>query len=198
VAVGRGQEALADDAAERLGHAGADLRLLRRREDVEQAVERRGGVAGVHRADDEVAGLGGADGHLDRLEVAELADDDDVGVLAEGALERGEEGLGVRADLALGDVAALGGLHDLDGVLDRDDVVGRAVSLRSRDHGGEGGGLAGTDRAGDEDEAVVVGEELAERLEVGAAELGRACGPCRAPCGRSPAAPFLWNIRLTR
>jgi hypothetical protein len=34
----------------------------------------------------------GADGHLDRLEVAEFADDDDVGVLAEGALERGGEG----------------------------------------------------------------------------------------------------------
>jgi hypothetical protein len=78
------------------GHAGADLRLLRRREDVEQAVERGGGVAGVHGADDEVAGLGGADGHLDRLEVAQFADDDHVGVLAEGALEGGGERLRVR------------------------------------------------------------------------------------------------------
>jgi hypothetical protein len=56
-AVAGGQQALADDAAQALGDAGADLRLLGGREDVEQAVERGGGVARVHGADDEVAGL---------------------------------------------------------------------------------------------------------------------------------------------
>ena len=82
---------LADNATKALGHAGADLRLLGRGEDVEEPVQRRGGIAGVHRADDKVAGLGGADGHLNGLQVAELANHDYVGVLAQGALERGEE-----------------------------------------------------------------------------------------------------------
>jgi len=124
----------------------------------------------VHGGDHEVAGLGGADRHLDRLEVAQLADDDDVGILAQGAFERGGEGLGVGADLALGDVAADGGLHDLDGVLDRDDVV-LAFLVQLGDERGEGGGLARADRAGDEDEAVVVGEQFADRLEVAQAEV---------------------------
>jgi hypothetical protein len=66
------------------------------------------------------------------------------------------------------------------------------------DHGGEGGGLAGADRAGDEDEAVVVGEELADGLEVAQAEVVELGDAWRGPCGRQPAAPFLWNIRLTR
>ena len=45
------------------------------------------------------------------------------GILAQRALERREERLGVVADLALGDAAALRLLHHLDRVLDRDDVV---------------------------------------------------------------------------
>ena len=165
------EEALADDAAETLGDAGANLRLLRRRKHVEQAVEGRGGVAGVHCADDEVARLGGADRHLDGLEVAEFADDDDVGVFAEGPFEGGGEGAGVWADFALGDVAALGEVDDFDGVFDGDDVVGAGL-VEVGDHRGEGGGLAGADGAGDENEAVVVGEEFVEGRDVlGVAEV---------------------------
>jgi len=72
----------------------------------------------------------------------------------------------VRADFALRDVAAFGGLHDLDGVFDGDDVI-LARLVEPGDERGEGGGLAGADGAGDEDEAVVIGEELLDRLEVG-------------------------------
>jgi hypothetical protein len=165
-----GEEALAENAAEARGDARAYLRLLGRGEDVEEAVQGHGGVAGVHGADDEVAGLGGADGHLDGLEVAKFADDDDVGVFAEGAREGGGEGAGVEADLALGDVAAGGGLDDLYGVLAGDDVV-VANGVELVDEGGEGGGLAGADGAGGEEEAVVVGEKLADGVEVAQAEL---------------------------
>ena len=169
-AVGCGEEPLAEDAAETFGDGGADLGLLRRWEDVEQTVERGGGVAGVHGADDEVAGFGGGDGHLDGFEVAEFADDDDVGVFAEGALEGGGEGGGVGADLALGEVAAEGGLDDFDGVLDGDDVV-LAGFVEGGDEGGEGGGFAGAGGAGDEDEPVVVAEEFLDGDEVAQAEF---------------------------
>ena len=73
--------------------------------------------------EDEVAGLGRGQRGRDRLEVAHLAEEDHVGVLAERAAERiGEPGR-VAADLALVDDAALVLVQELDRVLDRDDVV---------------------------------------------------------------------------
>jgi hypothetical protein len=67
---------------------------------------------------------------VDRLEVAHLADEDHVGVLAQGALDAGREGRRVRADLALVDDAALVRVQELDRVLDGEDVVvARAVDL---------------------------------------------------------------------
>ena len=70
---------------------------------VDDAGDRLGRVEGVQRAHDEMAGLGGEDRGLDRLEVAHLADEDDVGVLAQRAAERVGEAARVVADLALVD-----------------------------------------------------------------------------------------------
>ena len=47
-----------------------------------------GRVERVERRHDEVAGLGRVERGLDRLEVAHLADEDDVGILAQGGAER--------------------------------------------------------------------------------------------------------------
>ena len=58
-------------------------------------------------AEHQVAGLGGGERERDGLEVAQLADGDDVGVLAQGGAQRAGEGAGVAADLALVDHAAL-------------------------------------------------------------------------------------------
>ena len=49
----------------------------------------------------QVAGLGRRQRRLDRLEVAHLADEDHVGILAQGGAQRGGEAVGVDADLAL-------------------------------------------------------------------------------------------------
>ena len=59
----------------------------------------------MQRAQDEVAGLGGGQGGADRLLVAHLADEDDVGVLPQHVLERRAVVLGVEADLPLVDDA---------------------------------------------------------------------------------------------
>ena len=75
-------------------------------------------------AEDQRAHLGGGDGERDGLEVAHLADQDDVGVLAHGGAQRGAEALGVGAHLALREDAALVRVHELDRVLDGDDVLG--------------------------------------------------------------------------
>ncbi len=82
-AVGGGHELLGDHTFEGRGEHHPDLFLLLRGEDVDDAVDRLRCVLGVERAEDEVAGLGGRKGHRDGLEVAELADQDHVGILAQ-------------------------------------------------------------------------------------------------------------------
>jgi hypothetical protein len=74
---------------------GAHLPLLGGWEDVDDAVDGLRRVLGVERREDEVAGLGRGQGGPDRLHVAHLADEDHVGVLAQGGLEGHGEGLGV-------------------------------------------------------------------------------------------------------
>ena len=174
------QQPLADDAAQDAREDGADLLLLDRREELDHPADRLGGVDRVHRREDEVAGLGRLERRLGGLGVAELADQDHVGVLAQHAPDRGEERLGVEPDLALVDDAALVGVEDLDRVLDRDDVLApRAVDVV--DHRRERGRLARAGRAGDEHEAAMLLGQALRRLSAGAAvsKLGTSFGITR-------------------
>ena len=82
------QEPLADHAAEDAGEHGADLLLLRGREELDHPADGLGGVDRVQRREDEMAGLGGLQRGLRGLGVAQLADQDHVRVLAEHAAER--------------------------------------------------------------------------------------------------------------
>jgi hypothetical protein len=85
-------------------------------------VHRGGGVGGVQRRQDQVAGQGGLHGDASRLGVADLADEDDVGVLAEDRAEAvGEGDAGLLVDLDLVDR----GEDVLHRVLDRHDVAVR-------------------------------------------------------------------------
>ena len=77
----------------------------------------------MQRREHQVPGLGDRERRLDGLEVAHLADQDDVGVLAQHVLERLRERLGVGAQLALVDYALLVVVDVLDRVLDRHDVA---------------------------------------------------------------------------
>src|SRR5215207_147831 len=121
--VGGRQQLLGDDALEGDRQLRADLVLLRRRERVDDAVDGLRGVLGVQRREDQVAGLGRGERGLHRLQVAHLADEDHVGVLAERGLQRLAERLRVGAQLALVDDAALVTMQELDRVLDRHDVL---------------------------------------------------------------------------
>ena len=102
------QQPLADHAAEDAGEHGADLLLLRRREELDHPADGLGGVDRVQGREDEVARLGRLERGLRGLGVAELADQDRVRILAEHAAERLAEALGVEADLALVDDRASG------------------------------------------------------------------------------------------
>jgi hypothetical protein len=94
--------------------------------------------------------------------VSELADHDDVGVLAQRGLEGGGERRGVATDLALRDHGGVLGVDDLDRVLDGEDVD-RVGAVEEIDEGCERGGLAVAARAGDHDQALVVLGDLGER-----------------------------------
>ena len=158
----RDQE-LRDDRHEADGELHADLALLVGREGADHAVHRGGRSCGVEGAEDEVSGLGRGDRGAHRLEVAHFAHEDDVRVLAERAADGLGEARDVGADLALRDDGLLVRVVEFDRVLDRDDVAG-AVHVDEVEHRREGRRLAGAGRAGDEDEAAGLVEQLVDLL----------------------------------
>jgi hypothetical protein len=102
-----------------------------------------------------VSRLGRRQSGLDGLFVAHLSDEDDVGVLAQHASERALEGGGVHADFALVDRRAFIGVHELDGILDRDDVLGRGV-VHVVDHRRERRRLARAGRTREQNDAPLL------------------------------------------
>ena len=153
-AVGARQQALRDRRLEHRRELDAHLPLLVRREHRDDAVDRLGRVERVQRREDEVAGLGGVQRRLDRFEVAHFADEDDVGVLAQGGAQRVRERLRVDRDLALVDDRLVVAVQVLDRVLDRHHVrLARGVDVV--DHRGERGALAAAGRAGDQHQAAL-------------------------------------------
>ena len=83
--------------------------------ELDQARDRAGGVARVHGREHQVAGERRLHRHLRGLGVADLADHDDVGVLAQDRAQRGREG---DVDLALHLHLAEARVDHLDRVLD--------------------------------------------------------------------------------
>src|SRR5207249_869938 len=94
-------QALRDDALDDRGELIADLLLLKRRERAEDAVDGFRGVQGVEGREHEVAGFRRVERHRHGLRVAHLADQDDVGVLAERGPQRASEVRRIVADLTL-------------------------------------------------------------------------------------------------
>ena len=89
-------------------------------------------AVGVQRGKHQVAGLGELDAVLHGFAFADLADQDHVRRLAQRVLQRRVPGLGVHADFAVGDHAALVRMHVLDRVLDGDDVTAGIARCDSR------------------------------------------------------------------
>src|SRR5690606_15627594 len=83
--------------------------------------------------------------HADRLAVSELADQDHVRILAKGRAHAVREAADMRAELALNDLRALALVHELDRVLEADDVQG-PMRVDVIDHRRERRRLAGAGR----------------------------------------------------
>ena len=129
-AVGARHELLQDDGVEGEGELLADLRLLARREDVDDAVDCLRRVVGVQRRQHQVAGLRRGQRRRHGLQVAHLPHQQDVGVLAQRRPQRLREGAGVAPHLDVLDHRPARPVLVLDRVLDGEDVAGAgAVEL---------------------------------------------------------------------
>ena len=95
-AVGPWDEPLRDGGLEDTGELDANLLLLVRGENRDDAVDRLGGVQRMESREDQVSRLGRQEGGLDGLEVAHLADEDDVWILAQRATQCLRERAGIR------------------------------------------------------------------------------------------------------
>ena len=138
-------------ASNGFGELRADLRLLRGRKRVNDAVDRFGRARGVERAEDQVARLRSRQRELDRFQIAHFTHEDDVRIFAQRGLERIGEGEGVHAQFALVDETFFRLVNELDRVFDRDDVAFKGI-VEIVDHGGQGRRFAGTGRAGHENQ----------------------------------------------
>ena len=138
---------------------GPDLILLLLGENVDNPVDRALGRIRVQGAEDDVAGLGGGDGRLDRRQVSHLADEDDVRVHTEGPADGLGEIGDVDPDLALIHERLLMLVVILDRVFDRDDVPVHVV-VDPVDHARQARRLARPRRAGDEDQASGASDQL--------------------------------------
>ena len=88
------------------------------REEIDDAVQRLVRAVRVQRREAQVPRFGELDRVLDRVAIADLADQDHVRRLAQGVLQCVVPGLGVDADFALRNDAAFMGVHVLDRILD--------------------------------------------------------------------------------
>ena len=162
-AVGGRHEVLRDDALERRRELDAHLALLLGGEDVDDAVDRGRRALGVQRREHEVPGLGRGERGRDRLEVAHLADEDHVGVLAErGAQPLAEPGTSEPISRWL-TMQRWCQVQELDRVLDREDVLGRVV-VDLVDQRRERRRLARPGRAGHEHEPARLLAQIVEPL----------------------------------
>ena len=113
----------------------------------------------------------GLDRDLRRLAIADLADEDDVGILAHDGAQRGAEGQTGRSCTW---TCTMPGSRYSIGILDRDDVDAARLHLAQR--GVERRRLAAPGRTGDEHEPLALLEQRADAREVGVAEADRVEG----------------------
>src|SRR5271156_2356151 len=159
-AVNFGKKRLAKNAFQHHGELRANLGLLVRGENVYDAVDRRDRRIGVQRGEGQVAGFSDAQSGFDGFQVAHFADEDDVGIFAQGGAQGIRKRMRVRVYFALVDQAFFVVVQEFDGVFDGDHVLFMLV-IDFVEHGGERGGFAGAGGAGDEHQAARLVAEAA-------------------------------------
>ncbi len=158
-----GQQALADNPADRVGEPDPDLGLLFGGEHADDTVDRLSGVNRVEGAHDEMPRLRSGEADLDRFPVPHLADEDDLRRLAERGAQPAREGVEVVPHLPLVEGGHLVRMGEFDRVLEGHDVD-RFVFVDLVEERGERRRFAASRGAGDQDDPVLLLGHLVERL----------------------------------
>ena len=135
--------------------------MLLLRKQIEDAADAAGSAGGMDRAIDQMPGFRRMDRRLECFHVAQLADEDNVGILANGMLHANLEVLDVGADLTLVDQALVLGKHEFDRIFEREDVLA-VVLIDVVEHRADRRALAGAGDAGQQYHPLI---ELAEPLD---------------------------------
>ena len=144
-----------------------------------------------------MTGLGDDQRRLDGLEIAHFADQDDVGVLPQHVLQRLGEAVRVGEHLALVDHRVLVLVHELDRVLDGDDVLGARV-IDLVDHRRERRRLAAAGRAGDAiQDAEMRTPTGTLRITVSIGAAGRRAGMAALDAVLAEADAALYGVKST-
>ena len=108
------------------------------REQVQDTTDSRRCAGSVNGTKHQVPCFGGVDGRHKRLLITHFANQDDVGVLPYSVLHGDLKVLDVLADLALVDQAFVIGEHELDRILERENMftVDRIDIVQDRTNGG--------------------------------------------------------------
>ena len=128
---------------------------------VDDAVDGLGSGDGVQGRKHEMPRFRRFEGEGNGFEIAHFAHEDDIGVLAQCGAQRRAERAGIAPYLALVHEAALGLMHEFDGVFNGNDMVA-ALGIGVVHERGQRGGLAAPGGAGHKHEALGQQGQLAQ------------------------------------
>ena len=130
----------------------------------------------VQRRERQMPRLRHGDRDLHGLQIAHLADQHHVGILAESMAQRSGERQRVLADLALADHGLTRLVYELDGVFDGQDMT-RPRGVHMVEHGGQRGALARPGRTGHQHQPLVQPRQVFARVgQVDFVHRGNALG----------------------
>src|SRR2546423_6415992 len=105
-------------------------------------------------SENEVTSCGRGQGQLNRLQIAQFADEQNVGVFTQCSAEGVGKRAGMNTDLAVLHEAVLAAMHEFNRILHRDDVV-VPLEVGEVHHGGKGGGFSRAGGAGNQNETFL-------------------------------------------
>src|SRR5688572_12032237 len=153
------EKILRNDALQGLRKSVANLVLLAGREDVDDAIDCLCRAWCVKGSENKVACGCSRDRQLDRFQVAHFAHQNDVGILAQRSAQCSGKRLRVKTDFPVIHQTPLTLVHELNRILDCNDVVS-ADLVGVVDNGGQGCRLSAARRARHQDQSLVKLGEL--------------------------------------
>jgi hypothetical protein len=150
---------LRNNALKGFGKGSANLVLLISGENVDNSIDRFRCAGSVECPENQVAGGRGGQRQFDRFEIAHFTYEEDVRIFAQGAAQGRPEGTSMHPDFSVLNETILAAMHELNRVLDGDDVI-VPLQVRVIHHRRQGGGFAGPGRTGHKNEPFLEHREF--------------------------------------